>query len=474
MKENSRPDYPVLIVDDEESILLSVDTTLRMAGFENIITCQDSRQVMDLILAHHAEVILLDLNMPHISGQNLLMNITADFPDIPVIIVTGAADVDMAVHCIKKGAFDYLVKPVDAERLLTSVQQARSFNELQRENISLKNHILTDEIENREAFSEIITGNRKMLSIFKYIESIAGTSQAVLITGETGVGKELISKALHKLSGLRGPFVTVNVAGLDDNIFSDTLFGHVKGAFTGAETHRKGLIDQASGGTLLLDEIGDLSITSQVKLLRLLQEGEYRSLGMDETRSANVRIVASTNKDLVSLQNLGTFRKDLLFRLKIHHVHIPPLRKRLDDIPLLLDHFLDEAAREFGVQQFVWPRELPLLLQTYSFPGNIREMQAMIYDAVSRHKSKMLSMAVFEKYITRQRKDKNIEALPAASNRIIFPFTLPTIEEATEKLVAEAMKRAEGNQSMAARMLGISQQAVNKRLQKMKENSGKS
>jgi len=467
MKESSLPEYPVLIIDDEDSILLSMDTTLRMAGFENIITCQDSRQAMDLILAHHAEVVLLDLNMPHIGGQNLLMNIAADFPDIPVIIVTGASDIDTAVQCIKKGAFDYLVKPVDAERLITSVHQARSFNELQRENFSLKNHILTDEIENREAFSEIITGNRKMLSIFKYIESIAGTSQAVLITGETGVGKELISKALHKLSGLSGPFVTVNVAGLDDNVFSDTLFGHVKGAFTGAETQRKGLIDQASGGTLLLDEIGDLSITSQVKLLRLLQEGEYRSLGMDETRNANVRIVASTNKDLESLQNIGTFRKDLLFRLKIHHVHIPPLRKRLDDIPLLLDYFLEEAAREFGVQKFVWPRELPLLLQTYSFPGNIREMQAMIYDAVSRHKSKMLSMAVFEKYIAGQRKDKNIEVMPETANRIVFPFTLPTIEEATEELVAEAMKRAEGNQSMAARMLGISQQAVNKRLQKI-------
>ncbi|MFH2066541.1 MAG: sigma-54 dependent transcriptional regulator [Pseudomonadota bacterium] len=468
MSIKNEPDYPVVIVDDEESILLSMDTSLRLAGISNVITCGDSRDVMDLIARHHAEVVLLDLTMPHINGQELLTRMVADYPDIPVIIVTGTADTDTAVQCIKKGAFDYIVKPINTDRLTSAVEQALKFNELQRENLSLKSHMLADTIENPDAFAPIITRNRKMFSIFKYIESIAKTRQAVLVTGETGVGKELISRSLHMLSGRPGPFVSVNVAGLDDNVFSDTLFGHVKGAFTGADTTRRGLIEQASGGTILLDEIGDLSVISQVKLLRLLQEGEYRPLGVDEPRQANVRIVASTNRDLDSLQNLGTFRKDLLFRLRIHHVHIPPLRKRLDDIPLLLNHFLLEAARDFNVPRPTHPPELALLLQNYSFPGNIREMQAMVFDAVSRHRSKMLSMAVFEKYIQKQKNLVTKMQIPMEStDQIVFPESLPTIEEATASLVAEAMKRAQGNQSMAARMLGISQQAVNKRLKKI-------
>jgi len=468
MKQNHRPAYPILIIDDEQSILLALDTILRMVGYNHITTCPDSRQAMGLIAAHHAEVILMDLTMPHLTGLDLLPIITAEYPDIPVIIITVADDTDTAVRCIKMGAFDFLVKPVNAERLTTAITKAEKFRSLQRENIALRDHMLADNLESIEGFSEIITRNRKMHAIFNYIDAIASTSQAVLVTGETGVGKELVSKILHEKSGRQGPFITVNVAGLDDNVFSDTLFGHVKGAFTGADTPRKGLIDQASGGTLLLDEIGSLNVSSQVKLLRLLQENEYRPLGMDSTSKSDVRIIAATNENPDLLEKSGAFRKDLLFRLRTHHIHLPPLRERREDIPLLTEHFVHAAAMELGREHIAYPRELPALLQAYTFPGNVRELRAMIFDAVSRHSKGTLSMTVFRDYLFKRREIQIGDTAPVPRDGIVFPDTLPTMEEAARALLVEAMKRAKGNQSNAARLLGMSQQAVNKRLKKLK------
>jgi DNA-binding NtrC family response regulator len=466
------PAHPILIVDDEAAILLSVDTVLQMAGLNNILTCQDSRQVMHLLASRPVEAMLLDLNMPHLDGRELLQQINQAFPEIPVIVVTGAVELETAVQCMKLGAFDYVVKPVEDERLVSSVHRAMAFRELRRENLALKQHILSDALERPEAFDGIVTRNKKMLAIFQYIESIAQTSQPVLIRGETGVGKELIARALHDLSGLKGPFVAVNVAGLDDNVFSDTLFGHAKGAFTGAESERQGLIQRASGGTLFLDEIGDLSPASQVKLLRLLQENEYFPLGRDDTRRADARIVASTNADLWELQQSGKFRKDLNFRLATHRIYVPPLRERLDDLPLLVAHFLEQAAGELKKKLPPPPDELVSLLRRYPFPGNVRELQTLIFDAASRHKGDALSLEVFEARIRRQRgslvpapADEASGALQA-EEKLVFPDKLPTIRQATDLLVAEAMNRANGNQTIAAGMLGISQQALSKRLKK--------
>lgn len=480
MEESLIPLQPLLIVDDEAGILLSIDTALQMAGMNHVITCQDSRQVMELLAKQPVEVMLLDLTMPHMDGSQLLEKVQQEFPEIPVIIVTGAVDVETAVLCMKSGAFDYVVKPVDPERLVSAVQRALAFRELKRENLALKQHILQDGLGQPEAFVHIITSSKKMFSIFQYIESIAQTTQPVLIRGETGVGKELIAHTLHNLSGLQGQFVAVNVAGLDDNVFADTLFGHVKGAFTGAERERAGLIEQASGGTLFLDEIGDLSPGSQVKLLRLLQEGEYLPLGQDEPNQTDVRIVASTNVDLWERQKAGAFRKDLNYRLSTHRIYIPPLRDRRDDIALLADHFLTAAARDLKKKRPTLPKELFDLLKTYSFPGNVRELQAIIFDAVSRHKSGVLSLEVFRSHIDKhQRREKG--ARPSAvtpdepgGSLVTFGEHLPTIKEATGLLVAEALKRAGGNQSTAAGLLGISQQALSKRLQKKSNQSHKS
>jgi len=473
MSSPLKQDQPILIVDDEASILMAIETALQMAGFANTMTCQDSREVMDRLADQSVDVMLLDLNMPHVDGHRLLDTVSREHPDIPVIIVTGAVDVETAVRCIKAGAFDYILKPVEEERLVTAVNRALAFQEIKQENIALRQHILDDTLEQPEAFEQIITSNKKMLLIFQYIESIARTSQPVLIRGETGVGKELIARTLHELSGLEGNFVAVNAAGLEDNVFSDTLFGHVRGAFTGADQTRSGLIEQAAGGTLFLDEIGDLSHASQVKLLRLLQEREYFPLGSDTPRISDARLVAATNQNLTQLQEEGRFRKDLNYRLRTHRIYIPPLRRRLDDIPLLVNHFLSHAARQLKMNKPTVPRELFILLKTYAYPGNIRELQSMIFDAVSQHKSGILSLEAFKTHLGRNKSAATIAppAEPPKSPETIFGDQLPTIKEATQLLVEEALKRSGGNQSIAAGMLGISQQALSKRLKKMKEDA---
>ena len=317
-------------------------------------------------------------------------------------------------------------------------------------------------LDHPEAFADIITTDKKMISIFKYVEHIAPTLQPVLITGETGAGKELIANTIHKLSGLNGDFVPVNVSGLDENIFADTFFGHVKGAFTSAETARRGLIEKAAGGTLLLDEIGDLHASSQVKLLRVLQEAEYMPLGQDKPKRAEARVVSTTNKDLWTLQREGIFREDLNFRIRTHHVHVPPLRERRGDISVLLHHFLGVSAKALNKEKPKPPRELEEFLSAYRFPGNIRELQAMVFDAVSRSTSKHLSLETFKNIAQQQHPPSG----PEVEKAFLFASCqeLPGIRETNQMLVEEAMKRANGNQTVAARMLGISQQAISKRL----------
>jgi DNA-binding NtrC family response regulator len=407
--------------------------------------------------------------MPHVSGEELLPVINADFPEIPVIIITGANDVETAVKCMKHGAFDYMVKPVEKSRLIGGVKRAIELRELQRENRLLKEHVLSDKLEHPEAFKEIITGSASMRSIFQYIEAIATSPRPVLITGETGVGKELVARAVHFLSHRQGDFTPVNVAGLDDNFFSDTLFGHREGAFSDAREPRTGLVEKASGGTLFLDEIGDLTTTSQVKLLRLLQDGEFFPLGSDVAKRSDARIMVATNQDLDNLQSTGKFRKDLYYRLCDHRIHIPPLRDRRKDLPVLVEHFIAKTSKILDKKKPTPPPELITLLSTYHFPGNVRELESMMYDAVSRHKSGKLSLAVFKDHITEKHPETRTDtrALTQKEHSMVaFPDQLPTLKQMEQLLIDEAMTRSNGNQSIAALSLGISRQALNKRLKK--------
>jgi len=474
MHATTYPELPVMVVDDEAQALTSFELTLRSASMNHFICCQDSREVMSVLARQEIEIMLLDLWMPHLSGEELLRQITSDFPDVPVIIVTGADDVETAVKCMKQGAFDYIVKPVEKSRLVSSVKRGIELRELHRENQLLKARILSDRLSRPEAFAEIVTVSPAMRSIFQYIEAVAPSPRAVLITGETGVGKELVARAVHTLSNRKGAFIPVNIAGLDDHVFADTLFGHKKGAFTGAMEARPGLLEQATGGTLFLDEIGDLSAVSQVKLLRLLQDGEYLPLGSDLAKRSDARIVVATNQDLDAARNSGRFRKDLYYRLCGQWVQIPPLRQRPEDLPVLLDHFLGKAANSLGKKKPTPPDELLKLLAAYRFPGNVRELESMVYNAVSIHTAGKLSMDAFKAEIFNTQPSlagDSAGAIDAADGTTVFSDPLPTIKQVERLLVDEALRRSGGNQAIAAKMLGITRQALNKRLKKANDSA---
>jgi len=464
MEENLYPTFGVLLVDDELPWLRSLSMTLEGPGaITNLYQCQDSRKVMTLLEQNNIGLILLDLTMPHISGEELLKQIVTEYPQIRVVILSGMNQLEMAVNCMRVGAFDYFVKTVEEERLVDGVRRAIRMVELEHENRAIRKRFFHDQLDHPEAFATIITGNAAMRAVFQYLEAVAPSTQPVLITGESGTGKELIARAVHTLSRSHSPLVSVNVAGLDDNVFADTLFGHVRGAFTGADTTRKGMIEKATGGTLFLDEIGDLNPASQVKLLRLLQDGEYYPLGSDQPKQMTARVVVATHADLDAKMAAGEFRRDLYYRLISHHVHLPPLRERKEDLPLLLECFLSEAAAKLGKRKPTPPKELAVLLSTYSFPGNVRELEAMVYDAVSLHNGKTLSMKSFLDRIGTQ-KEQMPENPPTPENPFTLFETLPTLQQTGQLLVEEALQRSAGNQSIAARLLGISQPALSKRM----------
>ena len=456
---------PVLLVDDEPHVLEGVETILAAGGIENCILCQDSLNVEAIIAAQEIGVVLLDLWMPHMSGEEVLAMLTERRPEIPVLVITGANDVGTAVRCIQRGASDYLVKPVESGHLLAVVKRALELRELRRDFSLVTQHLLSGQLEHPEAFAPIVTEDPRMLGILRYAETVAATNKPVLITGETGTGKELIARAIHETSGRSGPFVAVNVAGLDDAVFSDTLFGHARGAFTGAETARPGLIERAASGTLFLDEIGDLSAPSQVKLLRLLEQREYYPLGIDIPKQSDARIVVATNRNMEELQRQETFRRDLYFRLCTHHLHLPPLRERRTDLPLLVDHFLRKAAEALNKKKPTPPAALYTLLDLYAFPGNIRELEAMVFEAVSHHQSRMLSLDSFERHIHPDGPISRPSGTPENTSEVppvSFGEPLPTLEQVQELLVQEALVRASGNQRRAAQLLGISRATLNR------------
>jgi len=465
-----------MIVDDEEHFLDSLELLLSSKGCRNIIRCQDSRKVLPLLEKHEVSVIILDVCMPFISGSELLPQITANFPGIPVIVVTGINEIKTSVECMKAGAYDYLVKPIDSTRLITILRHAIKQKEIENENVLLKKHFFSTDLEKPEAFSEIITQNKKMLAVLKYVEVISKSPMPLLITGETGVGKELIARAVHELSSLKGEFIAVNSAGLDDTLFSDTLFGHKKGGYTGAERDRKGLVEKARGGTLFLDEIGDLSLQSQVKLLRLIQEGQYYPIGSDTKVQMDVRLVVATNRDLPALMVKKEFRTDLFYRLQTHHIQLPPLRERKEDIKPLIEHFLQKASEILDKKTPTPPKQLFQLLSLYPFPGNIRELESMIFDAVSRHQSGILSLNTFrEKFKEAGISPEPSQELPvlenlnAAGAKVTFGNPMPSAQELEITFLEEALKRADGNTTLAAQLTGLKRRTFSYRYKKAKE-----
>ena len=469
MAQRSGTSLPVVLVDDESTVLLSSRMILGSAGIKDVLSLEDSRELMPLLADREVAAVVLDLFMPYIAGTQLLPQIVKAHPELPVIVMTASQEIETAVACMKEGAFDYLVKPVEESRFVSSVKRALELRALRRQVGALKRSLMTDRLEHEEAFSSIVTVSRKMRSLFQYLEAIAGSAEPVLITGETGTGKELLAQAVHRLSGRGGEFVTVNVAGLDDTLFSDTLFGHRKGAFSGADSVREGMVARAAGGTLFLDEIGDLTPASQVKLLRLLQEGQYHPLGSDMSKVSDARILCATHRNLEARMADETFRSDLYYRLSVHQVDIPTLRERTEDIPVLVAFFAAEAADSLGKRPLEASPELLTLLANYHFPGNVRELRAMVVDAVARTKSgPVLAVKSFRKAVKKQ-----VAAAPTGKSAAQSPTPegrFPTLKEAERLHIEDALRRSGGNQGTAAALLGISRPALNRRLARMRED----
>jgi DNA-binding NtrC family response regulator len=470
------PGAPVLLVDDEELVVRSTENLFRLNGITNVISTQVSAEVNTILAEREVSLVLLDLTMPGPTGEDVLRSVLPLHPDVTIVVVTGNMDIDTVVKCMRLGAADYLVKPVEPSRLLTTVKRLIDTWELRRENAALRHVLDSPDLQDAEAFAHIVSVSPRMKAIMLYVEAVARTTKTVLVTGPTGSGKELVAQAIHRASGRTGLLVPANVAGFDDTMFADTLFGHTKGAFTGADRPRTGLVETAAGGTLFLDEIGDLPPASQVKLLRLVESNEYYPLGMDVPRKARARVVAATNRDLPTLVEAGQFRKDLYYRLRTHQVNVPGLAERPEDIPVLVDHFLREACIELGKPMPVVPHEILTLLAGYGFPGNIRELKSMVFEAASvfdtpaagpaqpgsRRRPGHLPLDVFLERTGLKGTDSPRESAPAA----VLSDPLPTLRQTNEMLVEEALRRAKGNQTAAARMLGISQQALSKRLRR--------
>ena len=315
--------FSVLVVDDEDYVRHSVVAALKSAGIANVAAAGEPIEAMELLATLDVGLVLLDLTMPGMPGEQLLARIREDQPGASVVVVTGNRDVEKAVECMRAGAADYLIKPVERERLIATVRRIIENQELLRENEEIKERLLSASAQRNPAFSAIATADPRMLQLMSYAEAIAKSAHPVLVTGETGVGKELFSRAVHELSGRKGELVAINAAGLDDALFADLLFGHRKGAYTGADSDLEGLIDKARNGTLFLDEIGDLSPASQLKLLRVIETGEYFPLGSDLMRRGRARFIVATNRDLDAGVSSSHFRRDLYYRLRAHRIRIP-------------------------------------------------------------------------------------------------------------------------------------------------------
>jgi two-component system nitrogen regulation response regulator GlnG len=467
---------PVMIVDDEPRVLEAFRLILGSSGFQKVVCVQDSRQVRDLLSQQRFCAVVTDLGMPHLCGEAVLAQTTENHPEVPVIVMTARNEIEVAVRCIKAGAADYLVKPVEPERFLTSLRTATEARSQRAEAIALREGLLATNYRLHEAFAGIQTESRAMVNALHFLEVFARTPHPILITGETGVGKELAAHAVHAISGRKGPFLAMNVGAIDDTLFAVTLFGHAAGAYTDARGAREGQVASAAGGTLFLDEIGTLPEASQVKLLRLIQNGDYLPVGSDKPRQCNARIVVATNVDVArSAASGGGFRKDLYFRLQAHHVALPPLRKRSEDLPLLVAAFLEAEARSSGrAAPTVSPALFPLL-RTYDFPGNVRELQNMCQRALALHERGVLSTGVFREMIAGERGSQKVESAGEEEPRDAswLPYPLPTLKEMDRIIEDEAMRRAFGVQTNAAEMLGITHQAMHQRLAKRKKAGGK-
>lgn len=446
----------ILIVDDEIDFLQSIRRGLLAAGFKKIYTENDPQQVLAMFEQGRIfDVVLIDITMPGADGLELLSAAKQAIPDIEAIMVTAHNDARYAVESLRKGAYDYLLKPVSWEDLVASINRALEHKRL-LEIVSLDKKGTPPEISNLAAFEDIMTNHPKMKRILREAELHAISNVPMLITGESGTGKGVLALAIHRASSRAdGPFTPINMASLPSELFESEFYGHTAGAFTGAKQSRIGYIEQTNNGTLFLDEIGTLPLELQGKLLRVLQEGEFMRLGSSHYQNADLRIITATNADLEQLLSDGTFRKDLYYRLKGAWLHLPPLRDRREDIPLLAMHFLKEGC---GAKRChtIEPNAMEKLVQ-YDYPGNIRELRSIIHTAINLAEGSTLSVASLPPELRRIRTDAN-------KNQRASLGGVEPLSQWEKRYILNVYNRTGSNKAMAAKLLGIGVNTLRRKL----------
>jgi len=448
----------VLVVDDNLAILNFLNVFLLQSGGFEPKTLQDSRDAFDLLKKEKFDVLLLDMDMPHVSGLDILKYINENNINIVTIVLTGVEDVDLAISAMKCGTFDYMLKPIDEEKLLDTIHNALKNVQLEQIKPGETGIASRDDLKHKRIFENIITNNEEMIRIFRYVEKFAVTDNSVLIWGESGSGKELIAKAIHEISKRKDKqFIAVNAGTFAHELFSSEFFGHEKGAFTGADKDKTGFIEEANGGTLFLDEIGELSLPIQVKLLRVLQEEEFYKLGSTKNIKVDVRIIAATNKNLFDEIQNGNFRKDLFFRLNINSINLPPLRERLEDIPLLANFFLGKFNEKYQKNVKKICPSLMNCLKNYPFPGNVRELMNIINSAIIIETGTELRRTSLPHFFhTQQCCDEEL-------NNGLKPSSLQEIEKGH---IRKVLNYTGGNRTKAADILGISRVNLHAKIKK--------
>lgn len=442
----------ILIVDDEKNIRNGLAMAMELEGYETL-TAEDGAEAWSLMGKKDVDLVITDLRMPNLSGEQLLQKINSAYPRLPVIILTGHGTIETAVDAMRKGAIDFFTKPVELDRLSLVVKKALSTTDLYAEHERLKAEVAILKARNR--YDRIVGKSQKMVSLMETVAQVAPTRASVLITGESGVGKELVADAIHELSNRsKGPFIKVHCAALSASLLESELFGHEKGSFTGAVSQKKGRFELADGGTIFLDEIGEIDAATQVKLLRVLQEKEFERVGGEKSITVDVRVVCATNRDLLKEIEKGNFREDLYYRLNVVHFDVPPLRERKDDIPLLMTTFLTQFNQENDKKIEGFSNGAKKALLSYEWPGNIRELRNSIESAVVLSRSSVIEA------------DDLPPAIRLADNSAQLSLDVGiTLAEAEKQLIMSTLVMSGGNKTKAAEILGIGRKTLHRKLQ---------
>ena len=443
-----------LVADDEAGMRESVARALRREGFQ-VTAVEDGAAALDALRRAPVDLLVADLRMPGLDGLELLRAAKLVAPDTEVVVLSGHATVEEAVEAMKEGAYDFLTKPFDRAPLVRVARQA-----VERRRLVLENRRLQRRLADLAGAEELVGRSPQIQEVLRLVKQVAPTTTTVLIQGESGTGKELVARAIHQLSPRRErPFVRVNCAALPDTLLESELFGHEKGAFTGAVARRQGRFEVADGGTLLLDEIGDLSAVAQAKVLRVLQEGEFEPVGASRTVRVDVRVLAATNQDLTRLVGEKRFREDLYYRLHVISVTVPPLRERREDVTLLAQHFLQRfAARNHRTLEGFTEAALARLAD-YAWPGNVRELEHAVERAVVLAQGPFVDVGDLPEAVG--------QAEP--SSRVVpIPIGMP-LEEVEQRLIEETLRQTKGDKELAAKLLGIASRTIYRKLKEREE-----